>query len=232
MGEQPRLLIVDDDRGLVDVLMMALQDAGFDVAAAQDGLQGWEAFRAAPPDLVVLDLLMPELDGLELCRLIRASYATPVLMLTSRDHEMDKVLGLEVGADDYLTKPFSTRELIARIKATLRRVQLDRPVAGSVQSLGPLRMDRSCREVWVREALVEVTATEFELLWTLMSRPGHVYDRAALIERVYGEGIVVADRTIDTFIKRLRRKLGDGDASYQPIETVRAVGYRFAKQDS
>lgn len=231
MTATPQILLVDDDRSLVDVLSMALQDTGFDVRVAHDGKRGWDAFCQSEPDLVVLDLLMPELDGLELCKLIRAEHRTPIMMLTSRDHEMDKVLGLELGADDYVTKPFSTRELIARIRATLRRVQMERPVS-SAQADGPLRMDRSSRDVRVLETAILLTATEFELLWALMSRPGHVFDRATLIDIVYGEGIVVADRTIDTFIKRIRRKLADVEPSYRPIETIRSVGYRFLKHDS
>jgi DNA-binding response OmpR family regulator len=230
MEPRPEILLVDDDAGLVDVLSMALGDAGFDVRTAPDGLKGWAAFQAREPDLVVLDLLMPELDGLELCRRIRARpSATPVVMLTSRDQEMDKVLGLELGADDYVTKPFSTRELVARIRAALRRVRLDRPgdEADAVLERGPLRLDRSRREVFVRDARVALTATEFELLWALASRPGHVFDRQALIDRVYGGDVVVSDRTVDTFVKRLRRKLAEPDPAFQPIETVRAVGYRF-----
>ncbi len=223
------ILLVDDDSGLVDILSMALQDAGFEVRSEPDGKRGWEAFQQDQPDLVVLDLLMPELDGLELCKLIRERWTTPVVMLTSRDHEMDKVLGLEMGADDYVTKPFSTRELIARIRATLRRVRMERPSCEEVRQHGPLRMDRSCREVRLHGAPITLTATEFDLLWTLISTPGRVFDRPALIDSVYGEDIVVADRTIDTFVKRLRHKLAQIDAGYQPIETIRSVGYRFQK---
>jgi two-component system, OmpR family, response regulator len=225
----PELLLVDDDRALVDVLGMALQDAGFAVRTAHDGKAGWEAFRRQPPQLVVLDLLMPELDGLQLCKLIREGYDTPVIMLTSRDEEMDKVLGLEMGADDYVTKPFSTRELVARTRAALRRGGM----RGSGQSAepprqrGPLRMDRGRREVRLHQTRLKLTATEFELLWTLTEEPGQVCSRRQIIDRVYGEDIVVSDRTIDTFVKRLRRKLAEIDASYLPIETVRSVGYRF-----
>jgi two-component system OmpR family response regulator len=223
----PRILLIDDDRALTDVLSMSLEDAGFTVACAHDGLAGWRAFEGDPPDLVVLDLVMPELDGLELCRRIRAGHRTPIIMLTSRDEELDRVLGLELGADDYVTKPFSTRELVARIRAALRRVDMERkPVEESSMRRGALRLDRDRRRVWLREAEVTLTATEFDLLWTLASRPGHVLPRQELIDRVYGEGIVVADRTIDTFIKRLRRKLAD---SAHAIETVRGVGYRFGE---
>jgi len=212
---------------------MALEDAGFTVHTAGDGKTGLARFGELQPDLVVLDLLMPGLDGLELCRRIRATHTTPVIMLTSRSEEMDRVLGLELGADDYVTKPFSTRELIARIRAALRRVALDRADGdqanehGTTLERGPLSLDRGRHEVLLHGRAVALTVTEFELLWVLCERPGQVCPRDALIDRVYGEGIVVADRTIDTFVKRLRRKLAEIDPNYQPIETVRAVGYRF-----
>ncbi len=231
------LLLVDDDAALVDVLTMALQDAGFSVRTAADGAAGWRAFEQRAPDLVVLDLLMPELDGLQLCKLIRAQHTTPVIMLTSRDEEMDRVLGLELGADDYVTKPFSTRELIARIRAALRRVALDRARApapegdeASAGSQGPLRPARRRREVTLGGAALTLTLTEFELLWALVRRPGQVLSRDELIDRVYGEEVVVAGRTIDTFVKRLRHKLAEVDPGFTPIETVRGVGYRVREQ--
>jgi DNA-binding response OmpR family regulator len=223
----PTILLVDDDRALVDVLAMALQDAGFTVRTAGDGQRGWEAFTAAPPDLVVLDLLMPELDGLQLCKRIRARHTTPVIMLTSRDEEMDKVLGLELGADDYVTKPFSTRELVARIQAALRRAAMGAAPAGAVRARGALHLDRDRREVRVAGAPVTLTATEFELLWTLAGAPGRVFSRNDLLDLVYGTDIVVVDRTIDTFVKRLRQKLTEAARGFDGIETVRGVGYRF-----
>ena len=231
------LLLVDDDAALVDVLAMALQDAGFSVRTAADGAAGWRAFEQRVPDLVLLDLLMPELDGLQLCKLIRAQHTTPVIMLTSRDEEMDRVLGLELGADDYVTKPFSTRELIARIRAALRRVALDRAGGpapdgdeASACDLGPLRLDRRRREVTLGGVTLTLTLTEFELLWALVRRPGQVLSRDELIDRVYGEEVVVAGRTIDTFVKRLRHKLAEVDPDFSPIETVRGVGYRVREQ--
>lgn len=230
--EKAEILIIDDDRGLVDVLSMALEDAGFVVRSAADGAEGWAAFGAKEPDLVILDLLMPELDGLEVCKRIRMAHTTPIVMLTSRAEEMDKILGLEVGADDYLTKPFSTRELIARIRAALRRVAMHAagPESEQICQRGPLHLDRDRREARLFEQSLTLTATEFDLLFTLARRPGHVFSRQALVDAVYGEEVVVADRTIDTFVKRLRRKLAAVDASFLPIETVRAVGYRFNEQ--
>jgi two-component system, OmpR family, response regulator len=227
--KQPVILLVDDDRSLVDVLSMSLQDAGFSVRTAAHGKAGWEAFCQQPPDLVVLDLLMPELDGLQVCKLIRQRHSTPIVMLTSRDEEMDKVLGLELGADDYVTKPFSSRELVARIKAALRRAALPQPgtVPEQIRQGGPLRLDRNRREITLHGSPLTLTATEFEVLWTLLENPGQVCSRRLLMDRVYGEDMVVADRTIDTFIKRLRHKLAQIDPAFSPIETVRAVGYRL-----
>jgi two-component system OmpR family response regulator len=234
--DRPKILLVDDDRALTDVLCLALQDAGFEVRTAADGRAGWRAFNDEVPDLVVLDLLMPELDGLQLCRMIRERHATPIVMLTSRDEEIDKVLGLELGADDYVTKPFSTRELVARIRAALRRVELDRlhgegaePEEGAALELGELRLDRQRREVLLGETPIRLTSTEFELLWTLAERPGHVLARDQLIDRVYGEEVVVDHRTIDTFVKRLRHKLAGATSGrgQELIETVRGVGYRI-----
>jgi DNA-binding response OmpR family regulator len=224
VGKQ-RVLLIDDDRGLVDMLSMALEDAGFTVERAHDGKSGWEWFCACSPDLVVLDLLMPEIDGLELCRRIREKHATPVVMLTSRDDEMDKILGLDMGADDYVTKPFSTRELIARVRAALRRASMG-VGSSEVLEVRCLRLDRSKRDVLVGETRVTLTATEFELLWTLASRPGHVFDRDKLMSVLYGD-IVVSERTLDTFVKRVRRKLRAVDPTFDELETVRSVGYRY-----
>jgi DNA-binding response OmpR family regulator len=222
---KPKVLLIDDDRGLVDLVSIALEDAGFASDRAHDGKSGWERFSAGSPDLVVLDLLMPEIDGLELCRRIREQHTTPVVMLTSRDDEMDKVLGLDMGADDYVTKPFSTRELIARVRAALRRASMNAGSAEAVE-VRRLRLDRSRRDVRVGGAPVMLTATEFELLWILASRPGHVFDRDQLMSVLYGE-IVVSERTLDTFVKRLRRKLRAVEPTFDELETVRSVGYRY-----
>jgi DNA-binding response OmpR family regulator len=225
------ILIVDDDASLVEVLQMALEDAGFRVRVAHDGLAGWSAFQQTEPHLVLLDLLMPELDGMELCKRIRGRSAVPIVMLTSRDHEMDKVLGLEGGADDYVSKPFSTRELIARIRAALRRVSLDRGEGPheEVRSHTRVWMDRGRREFRLDGQAIDLTATEFEVLWTFMGKPDRVLSRNELVDSVYGADIVVTDRTIDTYIKRIRMKIHQLDAQFDPIETVRAVGYRFRR---
>jgi DNA-binding response OmpR family regulator len=222
---RPKILLVDDDRGLVDMLSMALEDAGFRVAVAHDGKQGWQRFCDSLPDLVVLDLLMPELDGLGLCQRIREAHTTPIVMLTSRDEEMDKVVGLEMGADDYVTKPFSTRELVARIRAALRRAA---PTTKGHERLvaGDVCLDRARRSVTMQGVPLALTATEFELLWALVAEPGRVLGRDTLMALVYGD-LVVSERTLDTFIKRIRRKLREAVPSCDPIETVRSVGYRY-----
>jgi two-component system, OmpR family, response regulator len=221
-----KVLLVDDDRGLVDMLSMSLEDAGFLVDRAHDGEAGWARFRAAAPDLVVLDLLMPELDGLELCRRIRGVSRAPIVMLTSRDQEMDKVLGLEIGADDYMTKPFSTRELIARIRAALRRSEVPEQAEGGVSTVRDLHLDRGRRTATAGGVPLALTVTEFDLLWVLTSRPGQVFARDSLRRTLYGD-IVVSERTLDTFVKRLRAKLRDARGGSDEIETVRGIGYRY-----
>lgn len=222
------MLVVDDDPGLQDVLDMALEDAGFVVQAALDGEAGWRAFRARPPDVVILDVNMPELDGFELCRRIRGESQVPVMMLTSRADELDQVVGLEIGADDYVSKPFSTRALVARLRALLRRARPGQDPRPPVAEVGPLRVDRVAHTITLGGRPVEaVTATEHRLLFALAARPGDVLDRDRIVDEVYGEGVVVAPRTIDTFVKRLRRKLRAVDPSFDNIETVRAVGYRY-----
>ena len=227
--QRSRILVIDDDAGLVDVLSMALSDSGFSVAHAHDGAAGWRAFGLEAPDLVLLDVMMPEMDGLEVCRRIRAKHDVPIIMLTSRDEELDMVLGLEMGADDYITKPFSTRVLIARIRAQLRRHrgELGSDHGAEQCTVGALHMDRGRREIKLGDGAVLVTATEFELLWTLAQAPGRVRTRAELIEAVYGRGVHVSDRTIDTFVKRLRRKLRERDDGFDALETVRSIGYRY-----
>ena len=224
-----QILLVDDDRSLVDLVSLALEDVGFTVRTALDGAAGWRAFSEQPPDLAILDLVMPELDGLELCRRIRGASATPVIMLTSRGDEVDRVLGLELGADDYVTKPFSTRELVARVRALLRRVRLDRDPEGdsAERRLGSLWLSQDRREVQAAGQVVTLTATEFDLLWALCGRPGVVLSRDELIDVVYGPQVLVAHRTVDTFVKRLRHKLAAANPGFTGIETVRGVGYRI-----
>src|SRR6185436_13037222 len=222
------LLLVDDDAHIREVMRFALEKAGHQVTEAADGAAAYALFRGQPFDLVVLDIVMPELDGLELCRRIRAHGALPIIFVSSRDEELDRVLGLELGADDYLTKPFSPRELAARVAAVLRRTE-PQPAAGGkseVLERGPVRLDVTRHKVQVGERELSLTVTEFELLRALLGAPGRVLSRAQLVENAYGPGHYISDRTVDSHVRRLRAKLGEAASL---VETVYGVGYRLSE---
>jgi len=223
----PDILVVDDDPNLREVVTYALSRAGFSVRTVRDGREALAEVDRHPPDLVVLDVMMPELDGLEVCRRIRAKGRLPIVFLSSRDEEVDRVLGLEMGGDDYITKPFSTRELVARVRAVLRRAAPPDPHETAEQALSwqGLRLDPASRRVFVNDAEVTLTATEFEMLRALLRAPGRVLRRDTLAEATYGPGHHVADRTLDSHVSRMRRKLRD--AGIDPITAVRGVGYRL-----
>jgi len=223
-----RILVVDDEPDLLELVRLNLDQAGFRVETADSGGAALDALRKSPPDLMILDLMLPDLSGTEVCREVRATPELahlPIIMLTARADEVDRVVGLELGSDDYVTKPFSPRELTLRVKAVLRRRQ---PQATSAAALehGPLRLDPERHRCFVEGAEVELTAKEFELLLGLMQRPGRVMTRDHLLDEVWGTDIAVTTRTIDTHMKRLREKLG---AAGSLIETVRGVGYRFSE---
>jgi two-component system, OmpR family, response regulator ChvI len=234
-----RVLIVDDDQGLRTVLATALGDEGFAVTQASDGLAGLHQFQNVGADLVILDILMPEMDGLEVCRRIRRKSAVPIVLLSSRGDEVDRVTGLETGADDYVTKPFSTRELVARIRALERRVggnaeaAAAAPAAGAgglgteIIEAGPLRLDPGRFEVRWRGKPVVLTRSEFQILGALARNRGMVLARERLLDLARGDDAVVTDRTVDTFVKRLRKKIRDVDDAFDGIETVFGVGYRY-----
>jgi phosphate regulon transcriptional regulator PhoB len=226
MGQ--RVLVVDDEPDLVELVRVNLCQSGFDVDTAGAGGEALEKLRARTPDVVILDLMLPDVSGTEVCRRIRSDpeLATlPVIMLTAKADEVDRIVGLELGADDYVTKPFSPRELTLRVRAVLRRRQ---PSGGKPQPLehGPLRLDPERHRCWVEGEEVILTAKEFDLLRGLMLRPGRVMTRDQLLDAVWGSDIAVTTRTIDTHLKRLREKLGPASAL---IETVRGVGYRFSE---
>lgn len=227
------ILVVDDDAALADLLGLTLQDAGYETSAVVDGPSALSAVHASPPDLVLLDIGLPGLDGFEVCRRLRtARLSMPIIMLTSRAEDLDKVLGLELGADDYVTKPFSSRELVARIRAVLRRSGVGaelvpEPDPASIAEVGRLRVDRAQWRAHFDGIELTLTSTEFELLWALVGEPGNVLSRDALILAVYGPDVVVSDRSIDTFVKRIRRKLADIDPDVDALQTVRGVGYRM-----
>ncbi len=221
-----RILIVDDDGHIREVVRFALEQAGHSVSEAKDGAAALLAFGAGTFDVVVLDILMPELDGLEVCRRLREKSRVPILFLSSRDDELDRVLGLELGADDYITKPFSTRELLARVKALLRRAAAPAPEhRAEVLSRGPLVMDLERHRCTWKGVEVVLTVTEFALLLTLLRAPGKVFSRDELVDRAYGEGHVITERTVDSHVRRIRQKLGK--VGGEPVETVYGVGYRL-----
>jgi DNA-binding response OmpR family regulator len=229
VAEIQKLLMVDDDRALVSMVCAALTEEGYSVSVAHDGRAGLERFLAEGCDLLLLDVLMPEMDGLELCRRIRQHAQTPIIFLTSRSEEVDRITGLESGADDYLVKPFSTRELIARIRAIGRR--LARPADPSSERLtaGPLAIDIGRFEVRWNDALALLTRSEFQVLTALVRQQGFVLSRDRLIDLAKGNEVVITERTIDTFVKRIRQKLRALDETFDEIETVVGVGYRFRK---
>ena len=220
-----RVLIVDDDPGIRAVVRIALARDGFDVSEAADGAAALAQFAAVGPDLIVLDVMLPELDGTEVCRAIRRESAVPILFLSSRDDAVDRIVGLEIGGDDYLTKPFSPRELVARVRAVLRRTAGAVAVGGPALAQGRLRLDpESLRVTWDGRE-VALTATELGVLRTLLARPGRVFSRDELMDRAYSTERVVSDRTIDSHVRRVRAKFAAVGAD--PIETLPGFGYRL-----
>jgi two-component system response regulator ChvI len=223
-----RLLVVDDDVALVSVLVDALEEDGFHVTTAHDGKAGLAKFRAGSFDLVLLDVMMPELDGLSLCRKLRETSDVPVIFLTSRADDVDRITGLELGADDFVGKPFNTRELIARMRAVLRRTKRTAELsAGSAVAVGALTIDEARFLVTWRGKEVTLTSSEFKVLLALAKKPGFVLSRDQLIDAARGSDVVITERTIDTFIKRIRQKCAAVDEDFDAIETVIGVGYRF-----
>jgi DNA-binding response OmpR family regulator len=223
------ILVVEDERLIADSLSYSLQREGFRVSLAQTGPEALRLAAAERPDLVVLDLILPGLDGIEVCRRLRAVSALPIIMLTARGDEMDRVSGLESGADDYLAKPFGFRELLARIRATLRRVALDQqpPAAGPVV-VGEVLLDRDAHRVTKRGQVLELTGREYALLDVLMHQAGRAVGRTALLNTIWGPSWVGDPRTLDVHIRWLRLKLEDDPADPCYIQTVRGFGYRFA----
>jgi two-component system phosphate regulon response regulator PhoB len=230
MPPSPQVLIVDDERDLVRLLEFNLQQAGFETAVAYTGMEALERVRQRIPDLVVLDLMLPDIPGTEVCRQIKASPRTrhvPVLMLTARTDEVDRVVGFEVGADDFVTKPFSVRELVLRIRAILRRGS-GADADQARDQVGPIRVDPEAHRAYVEGEEIALTALEFKLLTTFMSRLGRVQTREALLQDVWGVSSELQTRTVDTHVKRLREKLAAGR---DLIETVRGIGYRMVEPE-
>ncbi|MHB0886198.1 MAG: response regulator [Bacillota bacterium] len=239
-----KVLVVDDEPSLVELVTYNLKRAGYETVTAGDGEEALQIAERENPDLVILDLMLPKLDGFEVCKAMRQVSAVPIVMLTARTDEVDRVVGLELGADDYVLKPFSPRELVARVKAILRRAALERgPAAGAAElsapaagrasatnraiTAGPLLIDPDKHRATVAGQVLPLTYTEFKILWTLASSPGRVFERDALLTRIWGEDFFGDARTVDVHVRHLRQKLQEGGAEEEFIETVRGVGYRF-----
>jgi DNA-binding response OmpR family regulator len=216
-----KILLVDDEPEILYICRDYLKASAFDVVTAEDGLQGLSVFRRETPDLIVLDLMMPQMDGLDLCREIRRESNVPIIMLTARVEEADKLIGLEIGADDYITKPFSPRELVARVKVVLRRASGDSAV--EVIRVGRITLDRAHYEIQIEERVVSLTSTEFEIMATLMSQAGRIFSRTQLLNSVHGVAFESYERAIDSHIRNLRHKLEPAEL----IATVHGVGYKF-----
>jgi len=226
-----RILLVDDEQSIQTLLSYPLRRDGYDVVQATDGHQALERFEEQPFDLVVLDLMLPKIDGLEVCRRLRSRSPVPIIMLTAKSEEIDKVVGLELGADDYITKPFSLREFSSRIKAALRRAELSRPVETAPDeaplAVRALRIDFPKRTVRVGGSEVQLTFVEFEILAALARAPGRVFTRDMLLARVWGDAAYRDPRTIDVHIRHLREKIERDPKDPEYLFTVRGVGYRF-----
>jgi two-component system response regulator ChvI len=226
----PLIAVVDDEENIREVVGFALRQAGYRVSAYRDGEEAWEAFSRSLPDLAILDILMPRMDGLELCRRVRrVSEAIPLIFLSSRDEELDRVLGLELGADDYLCKPFSSRELIARVKVLFRRVRPERDSDSppTVVRCGSLELDRGRHTARWKGMPLPLTVTEFRILCALAGEPGYVRTREQLLRESYPHDEYMSDRTVDGHIKRIRKKLAQVDPGFDGIETIYGLGYRF-----
>ena len=223
--------LVDDDRNILTSVSMALEAEGFEVRTYTDGAEALRGLTQRPPDLAVLDIKMPRMDGLELLQRLRQSSALPVIFLTSKDDELDELMGLRMGADDYIKKPFSQRLLIERIRALLRRELLSRDQTeadpGQMLTRGPLMLDSARHACSWKNQPIDLTVTEFLLVKALAQRPGHVKSRDQLMDAAYGENIYVDDRTIDSHVKRLRKKFKAIDPDFAQIETLYGVGYRY-----
>jgi two-component system response regulator RegX3 len=227
--EVSRILVVEDEEALADSVRYNLEREGYAVSVAGDGRRALERFHSESPSLVILDLMLPELSGLDVCRMIRSESEVPIIMVTAKDSEADKVTGLELGADDYVTKPFSMRELVSRVRANLRRVRQLAPVSQPEEVLvgGPVRLDVGRHEVSVQGEAVPMPPKEFELLEAFLRRKGRLLTRDLLIEDVWGADYFGDTRTLDVHVKRLRRKIETDPHQPAHLLTVRGLGYKF-----
>jgi DNA-binding response OmpR family regulator len=224
-----RVLVAEDDPKQANLIRVYLERDGHSVLVVNDGRRALEHSRARRPDLLVLDVMMPGVDGLDVCRILRAESDVPILLLTARSTEDDKLLGLDIGADDYVTKPFSPRELAARVRALLRRAGKGAPVAADLRTVGDLEIDAARFEVRVGGRPVALTAKEFGILEALAAEPGRVFTRAQIIDRAFGFDHYVLERTVDAHVMNLRRKIEDDPAEPRYVQTVYGRGYRLAE---
>ncbi|MBA3301913.1 MAG: response regulator transcription factor [Thermoleophilaceae bacterium] len=230
--QAPRILLVDDEQSVQTLLSYPLKKEGYDVVGAIDGKEALDRFREEAFDLVVLDVMMPSVDGFEVCRQLRARSSVPIIMLTAKAEEFDKVLGLELGADDYITKPFSVREFRSRVRAVLRRAQHVREPDEAEEPIeaGDLQINFEKRSVTVADEPVRLTYVEFEILCALARHPGRVFSRTALLERIWGDSAYRDPRTIDVHIRHLREKIEHDPKDPEYLFTMRGVGYRFREK--
>lgn len=228
-----KILVVDDEKSISDIIKFNLLKDGYDVEVAEDGDEALKKVYLIQPDLILLDVMLPKLDGFQVCRKIRESFNTPIIMLTAKEEEVDKVLGLELGADDYITKPFGMRELLARVKANIRRVDIDNSDTSSVKSVqiesGNLTIDLERYEVKKDEDIIELTLREYELLKFLATQENQIFTREQLLKDVWGYEYFGDIRTVDVTIRRLREKIEDDSSSPKFIMTKRGVGYYFRR---
>lgn len=224
-----KVLVVDDEKAIVDILKFNLEREGMNVVTAYDGEEGYNLFQLEKPDLMLLDIMMPKMDGLAVCKKVRETSSVPIIMLTARAEEVDKVLGLEFGADDYITKPFGIRELIARVKANLRRQSMEQPVADNSQILkfGDFTIDLNKYEVSKSDEIIDLTIREYELLKFLAGRQHQIFSREQLLEQVWGYEYYGDVRTVDVTVRRLREKIEDIPSKPNLILTKRGIGYYF-----
>ena len=225
-----KILVVEDDQNLLDVLEYNLKQEGHDVFKAADGVQALEAARSSPPDLIILDVMLPKMSGFEVCRILRKETTVPILMLTAKSEEVDKIVGLEIGADDYVTKPFSMRELLARIRAMLRRTEMaeQKPLGKeTVYRVGNLEINADRRQATLDGKVLDLAPKEFELLAFLAENKGLVFSRAQLLERIWGYDYIGNTRTVDVHVRWLRQKIEDTPGKPKHLITVRGGGYKL-----
>lgn len=226
-----KILVIEDEAPLAEALKYTLEKEGYEVEVAGDGALGLERFKAGGIDLVLLDLMLPTMDGLEVCKRIRVESSVPILILTAKDSDIDEVLGLEMGADDYVTKPFNMRKLIARLKALLRRVEGEESASSGAVECGDIKMDLEKHEVYLEMNLIYLTPLEFRLLELFMRRPGKALSREYLVNQVWEGGFYGSTKTLDVHIRHLRKKIEQDPSAPRYIKTVRGIGYKLSAHE-